>query len=64
MFRLRLHPTPTGLLFGIATIAFWALLWLAIFAQLQGAFRPTPQSELVAAVQPADRILAIEFDFR
>jgi hypothetical protein len=34
MFRLRLHPTPSGLLFGFAVIAFWALLWLWFFSQL------------------------------
>jgi len=34
MFRLRLHPTSSGLLFGIAVIAFWALLWLWFFGQL------------------------------
>ena len=34
MFRLRLHPTPSGLLFGIAIIAFWGLLWLWFFGQL------------------------------
>ena len=34
MFRLRLHPTPFGLLSGFAVIAFWALLWLWFFSQL------------------------------
>jgi hypothetical protein len=34
MFRLRLHPTSSGLLSGIAVIGFWALLWLVVFAQL------------------------------
>jgi hypothetical protein len=34
MFRLRLHPTPSGFLFGIAVIAFWGLLWLWFFGQL------------------------------
>ncbi|HEY4886661.1 MAG TPA: hypothetical protein VII08_23740 [Myxococcales bacterium] len=34
MFRLRLHPTRSGLFFGIAVIAFWALLWLWFFGQL------------------------------
>ncbi len=33
MFRLRLHPSPLGLLSGIALIAFWALLWLSIVVQ-------------------------------
>ena len=46
MFRLRLHPTSSGLLFGIAVIAFWALLWLWFFAQLprpvQSTDEPTP----------------------
>jgi len=34
MFRLRLHPSPSGLLTGIAVIAFWALLWVWFIAQL------------------------------
>ena len=34
MFRLRLHPTSSGLLSGIAVIAFWALLWLWFLGQL------------------------------
>jgi hypothetical protein len=34
MFRLPLHPTSSGFLFGIAVVAFWALLWLWFFAQL------------------------------
>jgi len=40
MFRLRLHPTPSGLVAGIAVIALWALLWLWFIAQLVQA----PQS--------------------
>jgi len=34
MFRLRLHPTPSGLVLGFAVIALWALLWVWFFAQL------------------------------
>ena len=34
MFRLRLHPTSSGFLAGIAVIALWALLWLWFIAQL------------------------------
>jgi hypothetical protein len=34
MFRLRLHPTSSGLFFGIAVIAFWGLLWLWFLGQL------------------------------
>ena len=34
MFRLRLHPTSSGLAVGFAVIALWALLWLWFFAQL------------------------------
>jgi hypothetical protein len=34
MFRLRLHPTPSGFFAGIAVIALWALLWLWFIAQL------------------------------
>jgi hypothetical protein len=34
MFRLRLHPTPSGFVTGIVVIALWALLWLWFIAQL------------------------------
>lgn len=34
MFRLRLHPTPSGFALGFAVIALWALLWVWFFAQL------------------------------
>ena len=34
MFCLRLHPTSSGLFFGIAVIAFWGLLWLWFLGQL------------------------------
>jgi hypothetical protein len=34
MFRLRLHPTSSGFLAGIAVIALWALLWVWFIAQL------------------------------
>lgn len=28
MLRFRLHPTSSGLFFGLAVIALWALLWV------------------------------------
>jgi len=34
MFRLRLHPTSSGFVAGIAVIALWALLWVWFIAQL------------------------------
>jgi hypothetical protein len=34
MFRLRLHPTSSAFVAGIAVIALWALLWLWVIAQL------------------------------
>jgi hypothetical protein len=34
MFSLRLHPSRSGFLFGVALVAFWALLWLWFLAQL------------------------------
>jgi hypothetical protein len=37
MFRLRLHPTPSAFVVGIAVIAFWALLWVWLLAQLVGS---------------------------
>jgi hypothetical protein len=39
MFRLRLHPTPSGFVTGIAVIALWALLWLWFVIQLVEAPR-------------------------
>lgn len=39
MFSRRLHPTPPGFAFGLAVIAFWALIWIWFFAQLT---RPHP----------------------
>jgi len=46
MFRLQLHPSPSGFLFGIGLVAFWALLWLWFFAQLprpvETVDEPTP----------------------
>jgi len=56
MFRLHLHPSPFGLLFGIAVIAFWALLWLWFFAQLpepgRAAASADPALEVASAVHP------------
>jgi hypothetical protein len=63
MFRLRLHPTSSGFLLGLATIAFWALLWISIVAQLQGAFGPTYEVQPLASAAAADPVLAIAFDF-
>jgi len=63
MFRLHLHPTPAGFVLGIATVAFWALLWLVLFVQLQGGFRAAAAEELVPA-DAADPVLAVAFDFR
>jgi len=56
MFRLRLHPTRSGLFFGIAVIAFWALLWLWFFGQLPqpGSGRLTRARIEVAASDPKD----------
>jgi hypothetical protein len=34
MFRSILRPSPLGLFLGVLVIAFWALLWLAFFAQI------------------------------
>jgi hypothetical protein len=36
MFNRRLHPTPSGFVFGLAVIALWALIWIWFFAQLSG----------------------------
>jgi hypothetical protein len=43
MFRLRLHPTSSGLAIGFAVIALWALLWLWFLAQLNGNGSPTSE---------------------
>ena len=48
MFRLSLHPSPVGLVFGVLVIAFWALLWGLVLAQLvQGPANETRQPRLV-----------------
>ncbi len=55
MFRLRLHPTSSGLLFGVAVIAFWALIWLWFLGQLPqpgSARRHSNASIDVAASDP------------
>ncbi len=56
MFRLQLHPTSSNLLFGMALIAFWALLWLWLFAQLSepghGASSAGTEHEVASGVQP------------
>ena len=39
MFRLRLHPTPSGFAVGLAVIALWALLWVWFLTQLAGGTR-------------------------
>ena len=63
MFRSSLHPTSSGFLLGIATIAFWALLWISIVAQLQGAFRPARADQALVSAVPSDPVLAVAFDF-
>jgi hypothetical protein len=59
MFRLRLHPTSSGLLLGIAVIAFWGLLWLWFFGQLsqpESARRHSSASiEIVHSDRDGDR---------
>jgi len=55
MFRLQLHPTPFGLLFGLAVIGFWALLWLWFFTQLPVPGR-TAQPAGAAAIEMAQVI--------
>jgi len=56
MFRLQLHPTSSNLLFGMALIAFWALLWLWLFTQLSepghGASSAGTEHEVASGVQP------------
>ena len=42
MFRLALRPSPFGFTIGIIVIAFWALLWLAFFAQMMSAPETPP----------------------
>jgi hypothetical protein len=54
MFRLRLHPSPLGLLSGIAVIAFWALLWLSVIVQLHQPRTDGGQSDGGAAVARAE----------
>ena len=34
LFRLTLRPSPLGFAVGLLVIAFWALLWIAFFAQV------------------------------
>ena len=58
MFRLRLHPTPSGLLSGIAVIAFWGLLWLWFLGQLSqtgSARRHTSASGIAVSDREGDR---------
>ena len=50
MFRLRLHPSPLGLLVGLAVIAFWALLWMSIVVQLHQPAADEAGPETVRAV--------------
>jgi hypothetical protein len=56
MFRLRLHPTSSGLATGIAVIALWALLWLWFVVQLvegpRTAVRPLPNVQIAADGAP------------
>jgi hypothetical protein len=58
MFRLRLHPTPSGFAVGLAVIALWALLWVWFIAQLAESPRTVARSlpvlpELTALEAPA-----------
>ena len=58
MFRLRLHPTSSGLLSGIAVIAFWGLLWLWFLGQLSqpgSARRDTSASGIAVSDREGDR---------
>jgi hypothetical protein len=59
MFRLRLHPTPSGLVVGLAMIALWALLWVWFIAQLADSPRAVARTqaavpELTALGVPAN----------
>ena len=58
MFRLRLHPTPSGFLAGFTVLALWALLWLWVIAQLVLAPRPaavrTPAPVVTAVMDAAN----------
>jgi hypothetical protein len=63
MFRLRLHPTPSAFLLGIAFIALWALLWAWFIVQLAAApgahtraetdARPPELTRVQASTNPA-----------
>lgn len=54
MFRLRLHPTPSGFAVGLAVIALWALLWVWFLAQLAGG-PPTADARSVAELPELTR---------
>jgi len=53
MFRLRLHPSPLGLLSGVAVIVFWALLWVSVVVQLQTPRTHEAQSDAVGTIARA-----------
>ena len=55
MFRLRMHPTSSGLLVGIAVIAFWGLLWLWFLGQLSQPGSARRQSSAPIEVAASDR---------
>jgi hypothetical protein len=55
MFRLRLHPTSSGLLVGIAVIAFWGLLWLWFLGQLSQPGNARRYSNAPNEVAASDR---------
>jgi len=55
MFRLRLHPTSSGLFFGIAVIAFWGLLWLWFLGQLPQPGSARRRSNAPIEVAASDR---------
>jgi hypothetical protein len=55
MFSRRLHPTPSTLAFGLAVIAFWALIWIWFFAQLSRPHPVLAHAVAVARLQPSAR---------
>jgi len=55
MFRLRLHPTSSGLFVGFAVIAFWGLLWLWFLGQLSQPGSSRRPSNAPIEVATSDR---------
>jgi len=58
MFRLRLHPTPSAFVVGIAFIALWALLWAWFIVQLAAAPRAHITAETDARAPELTRVEA------